>query len=101
MDDLFSVENLTKLAGKPDVDIAKLPTPNGEASSITTVTIPVKVTAGDTTFAINAEAKLDLRLRIDFEAFLEARNIVDKDERLKKMRESFIFENGACQVNFK
>lgn len=101
MDDLFSVENLTKLAGKPDLDIAKLLPVNGETSSVTSVTIPVRVTAGDTTFTINAEARLDLRLKIDIETLLEARKIADKDDRLKKLRESVRLENGACQVNFK
>lgn len=101
MDDLFSVENLSKLAGKPNFGIAKLPQSNGESSSSAKIVVPIEVTDGDSTITLNAEAEFNLKFNIDLRALMETRDIVDTEQKLNKMRRCIQVDTRGCKVNIK
>lgn len=101
MDDLFSVENLTKLAGKPEFGISELPITNSaDQNSQAKILVPIQVTAGNSTYTLNAETKLNIKLNIDLEALIRTKNIKDRDERLKKMRETIKMDTSVCEISF-
>lgn len=107
MDDLFSVENLSKLAGKPEFGIAELPSSSASSSSSTLspseptkIQVPIQVTAGNSTYTLNAEAKINLKVNIDLEALMKTQSIKNRDERLSKMRDLIRMDSSVCELTF-
>lgn len=97
IDDMFSAENLAKIAKSK---AASSNPSNTKSSDAVNIRIPIELDTGISNFTLKAEAVMKLQLKLDLPAICGCLKIADRTTRLSKIRQLIQFDSTDCELAF-
>lgn len=108
--EMFSVDNLQRIATQPSPEIKEVKEPIASAKVEASAAegqvidgkfvIPVELSAGNFNLALNLSAKLSIKISVDLDDLMDAQKIPDRVERIEATRQIIKMSEPHCELKF-